>query len=58
MPLQAQFEVQMLDGGGDAAFFVAGRDHDGEQLERVPRRIGAGCFIPRSAPASRDGLRA
>jgi hypothetical protein len=24
-PLQAQFEVEMLDGGGDAALFVRGQ---------------------------------
>jgi hypothetical protein len=28
-----QFEVQVLDGGRDAAFFVAGGDDDGEEAE-------------------------
>lgn len=30
---KVQFEVQVLDGGRDAAFFVAGGDDDGQESE-------------------------
>ena len=33
--LQAQFEMEVLNGGGDTAFFVAGRNHHGERAERL-----------------------
>jgi hypothetical protein len=33
--LQAQFEVEMLNGCGNTAFFVPSRNYYGEQLERI-----------------------
>ena len=33
-----QLEVKVLDGGRDAAFFVAGGDDDGEEAEIVVGR--------------------
>ena len=32
--VQPQFQVEVLDGGGDGAFFVAAGDHDGEKPQR------------------------
>ena len=33
--LQAQFQVEVLDRGADAAFLIPGRDDDGKELQLV-----------------------
>ena len=52
--LQLQFQMQVLDGGGDAALFVARRDHDGQQRSGAAFAGRGGDFTIRSPPASRD----
>ena len=45
--VEIQLEVEVLDGGGDAAFFVAGWDDDGEHFrEKLKRRArGPGSVV-------------
>jgi hypothetical protein len=40
--LDAQFQMQVLDGGDDAAFFIARRNHDAQQLQGRPVGVGSG----------------
>jgi hypothetical protein len=33
--VEVEFEVEVLDGGGDATLFIAGGDYDGEHFRRL-----------------------
>ena len=52
--VQAQFDVQMLDGGGNGGLFVPAGDDYGKQLQRLVRR-GVGGLLHRPLLSSQSG---